>query len=95
MFPEEKCLLKFADQFNFSLKMNHANPDFDKEEFTHQKVYDVKIEDGSLIKYEIYLVNEQRASKFFLTKGEEDFRFWPKKKAQRTFIYMPEVPRSI
>ena len=74
MFPEEKCLLKFADQFNYSLKLSYNNPEFERDEDAYQKSYEVKVEDGSLVKYEIYLVNEQgsRRGRFSVIARRED-----------------------
>jgi hypothetical protein len=60
---EEKCLLKFAEQFNYGFTASSINAGFEFEEDRVQKVYEVKRDDGVPLKYNIYMINEYKSSK--------------------------------
>ena len=40
--PEEKCLLRFADQFNYGFTNSKVNESFEFDDDRVQKFYDVK-----------------------------------------------------
>lgn len=60
--PEEKCLLRFADQFNYGFTNSKVNESFEFDDDRVQKFYDVKREDGVPLKYNVYLINEPTPS---------------------------------
>lgn len=55
---EEKCLLKFAEQFNYVFLGSTMNEDGEENEDTGMKTYEVKSEDGTIFKYEIFFIYE-------------------------------------
>jgi magnesium-transporting ATPase (P-type) len=55
---EERCLLKFAEQFNYACLSAIPNTGYETDEDIHQKVYEVKRQDGVAQKYYVYIINE-------------------------------------
>lgn len=70
---EEKCLLKFADQFNYGFTAQSSNPGFEFDEDRVQKMFDVKRDDGKTLKYNVYMINEPTPSKRKVTLEKDRF----------------------
>jgi hypothetical protein len=64
--PEEKCLLRFAEQFNYGFTNSKVNESFEFDDDRVQKFYDVKREDGVPLKYNVYMINEPTTSSHFV-----------------------------